>query len=116
MHTALMLIYHQKKNLTGPNSRILFFLMNLGMRYTNFLFITSYQCCIISSFFIFYIRRNRLRGIDMAKKNKIEFNAPLPPPLPSAQLITSPNKKTHQRSQSDATGLFQSLRRPNSGK
>ncbi|KAF7992355.1 hypothetical protein HCN44_001680 [Aphidius gifuensis] len=61
------------------------------------------------------LRRNRLRGIDMAKKNKIGYNAPLPPPLPPTQLITSPNKKTHQRSQSDATGLFQSLRRSNSG-
>ncbi|XP_012266623.2 phosphatidylinositol 4-kinase beta [Athalia rosae] len=40
---------------------------------------------------------------------------PLPPPLPSIQFITSPNKKTHQRSQSDATGLFQALRRSHSG-
>lgn len=31
------------------------------------------------------------------------------------QSVTSPNKKTHQRSQSDATGLFQTLRRSHSG-
>ncbi|XP_046409330.1 phosphatidylinositol 4-kinase beta [Neodiprion fabricii] len=42
-------------------------------------------------------------------------HVPLPPPLPSIQFVTSPNKKTHQRSQSDATGLFQALRRSHSG-
>lgn len=51
----------------------------------------------------------------MTKKLKFGPNVPAPPPLPSAQLVTSPNKKTHQRSQSDATGLFQSLRRNHSG-
>lgn len=35
--------------------------------------------------------------------------------LPAAQNLTSPNKKTHQRSQSDATGLFQTIRRSHSG-
>lgn len=50
-------------------------------------------------------RKHRASGLQV----------PPPPPLPSAQCVTSPNKKTHQRSQSDATGLFQSLRRSHSG-
>lgn len=41
--------------------------------------------------------------------------APPALPLPLAQAVASPIKKTHQRSQSDATGLFQSLRRSHSG-
>lgn len=49
-------------------------------------------------------RKQRMAGLQAA-----------PPPLPSMQTITSPNKKTHQRSQSDATGLFQTLRRSHSG-
>uniref|UniRef100_A0ABD2X175 Phosphatidylinositol 4-kinase beta n=1 Tax=Trichogramma kaykai TaxID=54128 RepID=A0ABD2X175_9HYME len=36
--------------------------------------------------------------------------------LSAGQSLVSPNKKTHQRSQSDATGLFQSLRRNQPGK
>lgn len=34
-----------------------------------------------------------------------------PPPLPPSTPVTSPNKKTHQRSQSDATGLYPGHRR-----
>ena len=44
------------------------------------------------------------------------LQVPPAPPLPIAHSVASPNKKTHQRSQSDATGLFQSLRRSHSGK
>nr|CAD7571745.1 unnamed protein product [Timema californicum] len=37
---------------------------------------------------------------------------PLPPPMPPpATAVTSPGKKTHHRSWSDATGLYQGLRR-----
>jgi phosphatidylinositol 4-kinase len=36
---------------------------------------------------------------------------PPPPPLPPATPVTSPNKKTHQRSRSDATGLYSGHRR-----
>lgn len=52
----------------------------------------------------------------MRKQRLLGLQVPLPPPLPPAQTVTSPNKKTHQRSQSDATGLFQTLRRSHSGK
>ena len=52
----------------------------------------------------------------MRKHRAMGLKVPLPPPLPSAQCVSSPNKKTHQRSQSDATGLFQTLRRSHSGK
>ncbi|XP_014205951.1 phosphatidylinositol 4-kinase beta [Copidosoma floridanum] len=45
------------------------------------------------------------------------LQVPLSLPLSIVQHVvsSSPNKKTHQRSQSDATGLFQSLRRNHSG-
>lgn len=36
---------------------------------------------------------------------------PPPPPLPPSTPVTSPNKKTHQRSRSDATGLYPGHRR-----
>ncbi|XP_033363401.1 phosphatidylinositol 4-kinase beta [Bombus vosnesenskii] len=49
------------------------------------------------------------------KKRVTGLQAPAPPALTPMQSITSPNKKTHQRSQSDATGLFQTLRRSHSG-
>lgn len=42
-------------------------------------------------------------------------NSAPPPLIITMQTVTSPNKKTHQRSQSDATGLFQTLRRSHSG-
>ncbi|XP_034941287.1 phosphatidylinositol 4-kinase beta isoform X2 [Chelonus insularis] len=62
------------------------------------------------------LRKNRSKGNEVARKQKISgLQVPAPPPLPSAQMVASPNKKTHQRSQSDATGLFQSLRRSHSG-
>ncbi|XP_012271347.1 phosphatidylinositol 4-kinase beta [Orussus abietinus] len=58
----------------------------------------------------------RPKGNETAKKQRIlGLQVPVPPPLPIPQLVTSPNKKTHQRSQSDATGLFQTLRRSHSG-
>lgn len=37
--------------------------------------------------------------------------SPPAPPLPPSTPVTSPNKKTHQRSQSDATGLYPGHRR-----
>ncbi|CAK9815833.1 Phosphatidylinositol 4-kinase beta [Anthophora quadrimaculata] len=49
------------------------------------------------------------------KKRVTGLQTPAPPPLIPMQSVTSPNKKTHQRSQSDATGLFQTLRRSHSG-
>nr|XP_003700189.1 PREDICTED: phosphatidylinositol 4-kinase beta [Megachile rotundata]XP_012152954.1 PREDICTED: phosphatidylinositol 4-kinase beta [Megachile rotundata] len=49
------------------------------------------------------------------RKRVVGLQTPAPPPLSSMQSVTSPNKKTHQRSQSDATGLFQTLRRSHSG-
>ncbi|OXU19336.1 hypothetical protein TSAR_004804 [Trichomalopsis sarcophagae] len=49
------------------------------------------------------------------KQRTSGLQVPIAPPLPIAQSVASPNKKTHQRSQSDATGLFQSLRRSHSG-
>ncbi|XP_043274249.1 phosphatidylinositol 4-kinase beta isoform X2 [Venturia canescens] len=58
----------------------------------------------------------RPKGNQTIRKQKLlGLQVPLPPPLPSAQSVTSPIKKTHQRSQSDATGLFQTLRRSHSG-
>lgn len=50
------------------------------------------------------------------KHRSSALQVPSLPPLPTAQPVASPIKKTHQRSQSDATGLFQSLRRNHSGK
>ncbi|KOC64057.1 Phosphatidylinositol 4-kinase beta [Habropoda laboriosa] len=49
------------------------------------------------------------------KKRVTGLQTPAPLPLIPMQSVTSPNKKTHQRSQSDATGLFQTLRRSHSG-
>ncbi|XP_011503773.1 PREDICTED: phosphatidylinositol 4-kinase beta [Ceratosolen solmsi marchali] len=49
------------------------------------------------------------------KNRPIGFQVPLASSLSIIQTVPSPNKKTHQRSQSDATGLFQSLRRSHSG-
>lgn len=49
------------------------------------------------------------------KHRSSALQVPSVPSLPIAQ-SASPIKKTHQRSQSDATGLFQSLRRSHSGK
>ena len=50
-----------------------------------------------------------------SRKRVAGLQVPAPSPLPSTQTLTSPNKKTHQRSQSDATGLFQTIRRSHSG-
>ncbi|XP_057336845.1 phosphatidylinositol 4-kinase beta isoform X1 [Microplitis mediator] len=62
------------------------------------------------------LRKNRPKGNEITRKQKFSgIQVPAPPPLPTAQMVASPNKKTHQRSQSDATGLFQSLRRSHSG-
>lgn len=49
------------------------------------------------------------------KKRVTGLQTPAPLSLIPMQNITSPNKKTHQRSQSDASGLFQTLRRSHSG-
>ncbi|XP_043784746.1 phosphatidylinositol 4-kinase beta [Apis laboriosa] len=49
------------------------------------------------------------------KKRVTGLQTPAPLSLTPMQNITSPNKKTHQRSQSDASGLFQTLRRSHSG-
>ncbi|XP_033224308.1 phosphatidylinositol 4-kinase beta [Belonocnema kinseyi] len=61
------------------------------------------------------ILSDELRPKGIRKHRAMGLQVPLPPPLPSAQCVTSPNKKTHQRSQSDATGLFQTIRRSHSG-
>ncbi|KAG8036373.1 hypothetical protein G9C98_003695 [Cotesia typhae] len=62
------------------------------------------------------LRKNRPKGSEITRKQKLSgIQVHAPPPLPTAQMVASPNKKTHQRSQSDATGLFQSLRRSHSG-
>lgn len=61
------------------------------------------------------IRNVRPKGNEN-KKRIVGLQTSTPPLLTSMQNITSPNKKTHQRSQSDATGLFQTLRRSHSGK
>ncbi|CAL1684482.1 unnamed protein product [Lasius platythorax] len=57
----------------------------------------------------------RPKGNESRKQRVAGLQVPAPSPLPSAQNLTSPNKKTHQRSQSDATGLFQTIRRSHSG-
>lgn len=57
----------------------------------------------------------RPKGNEGRKQRVAGLQVPAPSPLPSAQNLTSPNKKTHQRSQSDATGLFQTIRRSHSG-
>lgn len=57
----------------------------------------------------------RPKGNENKKQRVAGLQTPAPPPLISMQSVTSPNKKTHQRSQSDATGLFQTLRRSHSG-
>ncbi|XP_076234954.1 phosphatidylinositol 4-kinase beta fwd [Calliopsis andreniformis] len=57
----------------------------------------------------------RPKGNENKKQRVAGLQNPTPLPLISMQNITSPNKKTHQRSQSDATGLFQTLRRSHSG-
>ncbi|KAL6448919.1 hypothetical protein ACFW04_000577 [Cataglyphis niger] len=57
----------------------------------------------------------RPKGNENRKQRVAGLQVPAPSPLPSAQNLTSPNKKTHQRSQSDATGLFQTIRRSHSG-
>ncbi|XP_032670771.1 phosphatidylinositol 4-kinase beta isoform X1 [Odontomachus brunneus] len=57
----------------------------------------------------------RPKGNESRKQRIVGLQVPAPPPLPSTQNLTSPNKKTHQRSQSDATGLFQTIRRSHSG-
>ncbi|KAG7208123.1 hypothetical protein KM043_009694 [Ampulex compressa] len=57
----------------------------------------------------------RPKGNEARKQRTTGLQVPAPPPLPIMQSVTSPNKKTHQRSQSDATGLFQTLRRSHSG-
>lgn len=49
-------------------------------------------------------------------KHRLALIVPPALSLPLSQTVASPIKKTHQRSQSDATGLFQSLRRSHSGK
>ncbi|KAK0181992.1 hypothetical protein PV327_000167 [Microctonus hyperodae] len=62
------------------------------------------------------LRKTRQKCSEVVRKQKIMgIQVPVPPPLPLIQMVTSPVKKTHQRSQSDATGLFQSLRRSHSG-
>jgi len=58
----------------------------------------------------------RPKGLNESRKQRIAgLQVPAPSPLPATQNLTSPNKKTHQRSQSDATGLFQTIRRSHSG-
>ncbi|XP_033340009.1 phosphatidylinositol 4-kinase beta fwd isoform X2 [Megalopta genalis] len=57
----------------------------------------------------------RPKGYEHRKHRVAGLQTPTPPSLTTMQSITSPNKKTHQRSQSDATGLFQTLRRSHSG-
>ncbi|XP_031841304.1 phosphatidylinositol 4-kinase beta fwd [Nomia melanderi] len=57
----------------------------------------------------------RPKGNENKKQRVAGLQTPTPPSLTTMQSITSPNKKTHQRSQSDATGLFQTLRRSHSG-
>lgn len=57
----------------------------------------------------------RPKGNEGRKQRVAGLQVPAPSPLPSTQTLTSPNKKTHQRSQSDATGLFQTIRRSHSG-
>ncbi|XP_076277493.1 phosphatidylinositol 4-kinase beta fwd isoform X1 [Lasioglossum baleicum] len=57
----------------------------------------------------------RPKGNENRKHRVAGLQTPTPPSLTTMQSITSPNKKTHQRSQSDATGLFQTLRRSHSG-
>ncbi|XP_078050323.1 phosphatidylinositol 4-kinase beta fwd [Augochlora pura] len=57
----------------------------------------------------------RPKGSEHRKHRVAGLQTPTPPSLTTMQSITSPNKKTHQRSQSDATGLFQTLRRSHSG-
>lgn len=57
----------------------------------------------------------RPKGNLTRKQRSSALQVPASPPLPLTQNVMSPNKKTHQRSQSDATGLFQTLRRSHSG-
>ncbi|XP_054002109.1 phosphatidylinositol 4-kinase beta [Hylaeus anthracinus] len=57
----------------------------------------------------------RPKGNENKKQRVAGLQAPLPALLTTVLSVTSPNKKTHQRSQSDATGLFQTLRRSHSG-
>ncbi|XP_076162657.1 phosphatidylinositol 4-kinase beta fwd [Ptiloglossa arizonensis] len=57
----------------------------------------------------------RPKGIENKKQRITGLQIPAPTSLTTVQSVTSPNKKTHQRSQSDATGLFQTLRRSHSG-
>lgn len=66
-------------------------------------------------FFILSTRNIRPKGNEN-KKRVIGLQTPALSSLTPMQSITSPNKKTHQRSQSDATGLFQTLRRSHSGR
>ncbi|XP_076619007.1 phosphatidylinositol 4-kinase beta fwd isoform X2 [Colletes latitarsis] len=57
----------------------------------------------------------RPKGNENKKQRVTGLQTPAPISLTAVQSVTSPNKKTHQRSQSDATGLFQTLRRSHSG-
>lgn len=66
-------------------------------------------------FFILSTRNIRPKGNEN-KKRVTGLQTPALSSLTPMQIITSPNKKTHQRSQSDATGLFQTLRRSHSGR
>lgn len=68
----------------------------------------------MTSFFILSMRNVRPKGNEN-KKRVTGLQTPALSLTPM-QSITSPNKKTHQRSQSDATGLFQTLRRSHSGR
>lgn len=67
------------------------------------------------SFFILSTPNIRPKGNEN-KKRVTGLQTPALSSLTPMQSITSPNKKTHQRSQSDATGLFQTLRRSHSGR
>lgn len=64
--------------------------------------------------FLFFYANIRPKGNEN-KKRVTGLQTPAPLSLTPMQNITSPNKKTHQRSQSDASGLFQTLRRSHSG-
>ncbi|XP_066581456.1 phosphatidylinositol 4-kinase beta [Prorops nasuta] len=57
----------------------------------------------------------RPKGSEIKKQRSNDLQVPVALPPNSVQNISSPNKKAHHRSQSDATGLFQSSRYTHSG-
>lgn len=70
---------------------------------------------ILNYFYISFFYANIRPKGNENKKRVTGLQTPAPLSLIPMQNITSPNKKTHQRSQSDASGLFQTLRRSHSG-